>query len=206
MKSFSIVKSKFFKKYTQNNPIGSVILLFFGILTCLFICNDDEESIDLYIQKLQTLSEHKILIEQTAPLKNFYLKNDNRHPEKEHRHQIRKEFNKQKSLLKQEWETKYEMVWPTLTMTKRSSTKKLFFEAHHIIPINAGGVNQWWNITPLSPQNHKLLHASMEEKACFSHNFFEQRCYRFILKIKTMCKKNLRDAEPQLKKLRKALT
>ena len=190
MKYFSVVKSKFFKKYIRKNPIESMILLFFGILSCLFIGIDDQESIDLYIQKLQTLSEHKIFIEQTEPLKKFYLRNENRHPEKEHRHLVRKEFNKQKNSLKQEWETRYSMIWPTLTLTKKGIAKKFSFEAHHIIPINAGGINQWWNITPLSPRNHKLLHSSMEEKACFSHDFFEQKYYRFILKIKTIYQKN----------------
>ena len=190
MKYFNIMKSKFFKKYIRKNPVESIVLLFFGVLSCLFIGIDDQESIDLYIQKLQTLSEHKILIEQTVPLKNFYLRNNNKHPEKEHRYQVRKEFNKQKNSLKQEWETRYSMIWPTLTLTKKGIAKKFSFEAHHIIPINAGGINQWWNITPLSPQSHKLLHSSMEEKACFSHDFFEQKYYRFILKIKTIYQKN----------------
>lgn len=201
MKHFSVMKSKFLKKYIRKNPIESMILLFFMVLSCLFIGIDDQESIDLYIQKLQTLSEHKILIEQTVPLKNFYLKNNNKHPEKEHRHQVRKEFSKQKNSLKQEWETRYGMIWPTLTLTKKGITKKLSFEAHHVIPINAGGINQWWNITPLSPRNHKLLHSSIEEKACFSHDFFEQKYYRLILKIRTRYKNSFKEIKPKLKEL-----
>ena len=196
------MKSKFLQKYVRKNPIKSAILLFFGILSCLFIGIDDQESIDLYIQKLQTLSEHKILIEQTTSLKNFYLRNDNKHPEKEHKHQIRKEFNQKKPLLKKEWESKYKMIWPTLILTKKGIVKKFSFEAHHIIPINAGGINRWWNITPLSPRNHKLLHSSIEEKACFSHDFFEQKYYRFILKIRIMYQNGIKDIKPKLKKLK----
>lgn len=57
------------------------------------------------------------------------------------------------------------------------------YQAHHAIPINAGGVNTCWNITPLSSKNHKLLHESFEEKACFSHEFIHREFMRFILKI-----------------------
>lgn len=202
MKYFNVMKSKFLQKYVRKNPIESTILLFFGILSCLFIGIDDRESIDLYIQKLQTLSEHKILIEQTTSLKNFYLKNYNRHPEKKHRHKIRKEFNQKKSILKKEWESKYRMIWPTLILTKKGIVKKFSFEAHHIVPINAGGINRWWNITPLSPRNHKLLHSSVEEKACFSHDFFEQKYYRFILKIRIVYQNGIKDIKPKLKKLK----
>ena len=60
------------------------------------------------------------------------------------------------------------------------------YEAHHIVPINAGGINQWWNITPLSSKNHKLLHESIEEKACFSHDFIHQKVMRFILRIQML--------------------
>jgi hypothetical protein len=60
------------------------------------------------------------------------------------------------------------------------------YQAHHTIPINAGGVNIFWNITPLNSKNHKLLHNSFEEKACFSHEFFHKKFMRFILKVQTI--------------------
>jgi hypothetical protein len=57
------------------------------------------------------------------------------------------------------------------------------FEAHHVIPIHAGGINESRNISPLTSQNHYLLHESLEEKACFSHDFIRRIIIRFILKI-----------------------
>lgn len=191
MKYSDITKSKIFKKYTKENPLISIAMILFGIVLCLFAGIDDQEAINLYIQKLQTLSEHNILNQQITPLRNFYLQNNNKHPIKESRHQVRKDFNKQKSSLKKEWQMKYNIAWPMLILTKKGITKKLSFEAHHIIPINAGGINKWWNITPLSPRNHKLLHSSMEEKACFSHDFLEQKYCRFILKIEIIYKRYL---------------
>lgn len=64
--------------------------------------------------------------------------------------------------------------------------KEVSYEAHHIIPINAGGINIWWNITPLSPRNHAILHGSIEEKACFSHDFINKAFMRFLLRLQDM--------------------
>ncbi len=184
MKQVGVKKSKILDKYAKKSSVFTIILTLFGIISAFFFGIDDQEAIDLYIQKLQTLSEHKMRSEQIVPLKIFYLQNNNRHPAKNSRRKVRKEFNKSRPLLKREWETRYSMVWPTLFLTKKGVTKNFSFESHHIIPINAGGINRWWNITPLSPKNHKLLHSSMEEKACFSHDFLAQKYYRLVLKIK----------------------
>ncbi|MBO7453990.1 MAG: HNH endonuclease [Alphaproteobacteria bacterium] len=186
-----------FRKYVRKNSISSIFLMIFGAIICVFVGIDDGEAIDLYIQKLQSLSEHKIHVNQIMSIRNFYLHNNNRHPPKEHRHMTRHEFNKKKSELKQKWEAQYSMVWPKLTITKKGTTKSFAFEAHHIIPINAGGVNHWWNITPLSPRGHKLLHSSTEEKACFSHNLLEQKYLRFVLKIEGLYKKNFKNYIPK---------
>ena len=179
-----VKKSKILGKYSKKNHIFVIISVVLGIISSFFFGIDDQEAIDLYVKKLQTLSEHKIRSEQIIPLKIFYLQNNNRHPIKDSRHKMRKEFEKQKSYLKKEWQMRYDMVWPTLVLTKKGILKKFSFEAHHIVPINAGGINRWWNITPLSPRNHKILHSSMEEKACFSHDYWEQKYYRLVLKIK----------------------
>ncbi len=199
MKHLNKLLFSVFRKYVRKNSLSSIFFAILGIIVCFFIGIDDKEAIDLYIQKLQSLSEHKIHTDQITYVKNFYLCNTNRHPPKNHRHTVRQEFNKKKPSLKQKWEIKYNMVWPKLTITKKGATKSFAFEAHHIIPINAGGVNYWWNITPLSPRGHKLLHSSTEEKACFSHNFFEQKYLRFVLKIESLYKKNFKSYLPKLK-------
>ncbi len=191
--------SPIFRKYLRKGSFSSTFLVIFGAIICFFAGIDDREAIDLYLQKLQSLSEHKIHTDQIISVKSFYLHNNNRHPLQERRHSVRHEFNKQKSGLKKTWETQYHMIWPKMTITKKGITKNLSFEAHHIVPINAGGVNHWWNITPLSPRGHKLLHSSAEEKACFSHNLFEKKYLRFILKIETVYKKKFKDFLPTLK-------
>ena len=199
MKHLDKVLLSVFRKYVRKNSFSSLFLMFLGATICLFMGIDDGEAIDLYIQRIQSLSEHKIHTDQITHVKSFYLRNNNRHPSQKHRHRVRHDFNSQKSGLKQKWEMQYNMIWPKLTITKKGTAKNFAFEAHHIIPINAGGINYWWNITPLSPRGHKLLHSSMEEKACFSHNLFEQKYLRFVLKIETLYKKNFKNYFPNLK-------
>ncbi len=190
MKHFDRMLLDAFRKCVRKNSLASLSLMIFGMIICIFIGIDDREAIDQYIHKLQSLSEHKIHSDQVKGVINFYLHNNNRHPQKKHRHSVRREFNKQKTILKRNWEAQYNMVWPKLTLTKKGISKNCSFEAHHIIPINAGGINHWWNITPLSPKNHKLLHSSTEEKACFSHNIFEQKYLRLFLKFRNIYRKN----------------
>jgi len=156
-----------------------VILLLIGI--CCFIGTSDEESFDLYMNKLQTFSVHIISKEQALLVKKYYLENYDKSPNQEERHKIRKSFNSQKKKLKKEWENYYKMPWPKIV-----SKMEKVFEAHHIIAINSGGKNYRWNITPLNTKTHKLLHETLEEKACFSHNFIEMRILRFVLRMKML--------------------
>ena len=212
----------------------SPILLIISVFT--FSVNDNE-AIMLYLDKLQGLSEHKIKEEQKADVQNFYLNNENKHPNKFQRHKIRQDFNRKRNNLKTQWEAQYKIKWPTVIanygaqreikhkVASSKNTQKLSqallrkrskrdintntfysnknrnydenrkylndgytlnYQAHHIIPIYAGGINVLWNITPLSKANHKILHDSIEEHACFEHSFWKQKIIRFILKIKTV--------------------
>lgn len=181
-------------RYALSSQQNILIFLIIIPLIVFFCGVNDDESIDLYLQKLQVLSEHTIKAEQQQFVREFYYYNQYRHPLRDERHKVRREFNSKKQKLKQEWETKYRIVWPKSKITSSHPpiknmvmiVKESPYEAHHIVPINAGGINQWWNITPLSSKNHKLLHESIEEKACFSHDFIHQKVMRFILRIQVL--------------------
>lgn len=162
-----------------------LICLLSALGICIFCGTDDQESINLYMEKLQSLSEHHICREQKAAVADFYLKHSEAHPGKRRRHKTREIFNKERNYLKSQWEMKYGLKWPTESTIKRGQIKKIAYQAHHIVPINAGGVNFWWNLSPLNAQNHEQLHQSKEEKACFSHDFFQRKFYRFLLKLET---------------------
>ena len=156
------------------------------IISVFTFCIDDQEAIILYLNKLQEFSDHKISKDQKLWIQNFYLNNKNRDPLQEERHKIRKEFNSKKHKLKQEWEAYYKLKWPQVKITKKNAVTTIDFEAHHSVPINAGGINSFWNISPLTSKNHHLLHESLEEKACFSHDFVHRKFMRFILKMQTI--------------------
>ena len=40
-------------------------------------------------------------------------------------------------------------------------------QAHHIIPLKHGGVNEWWNLTPVSAQQHRRIECSRIFKSLF---------------------------------------
>jgi hypothetical protein len=179
---FPLLKRK--RKYVAFfAAIASVFLIFFEDI-------DDQTAMELYLQKLQSLSVYYMDSTQKYLVTNYYLQNKNRHPNVRYRHKIRSEFNSQKKKIKQEWCAHYSLEWPMESYqtavnngSESAAVKAQAFQAHHIVPINSGGINQWWNISPISDENHKKLHASLEEHACFSHDFILRRASRFVLKI-----------------------
>jgi hypothetical protein len=166
----------------KSNRKSLLLCVFVTFVAALFCGVDDRESMNLYLDKLQSLSEHHLQKEQKLWIENFYLNNKNRDPLRKERHKIRKEFGSKKHRMKQEWETKYNLKWPQVRLTPKNAAA-VEFEAHHVIPIHAGGINESRNISPLTSKNHHLLHESLEEKACFSHDFILRIIIRFILKI-----------------------
>lgn len=175
--------SKLFSFDISLKTIGIFLLI---IVALSFFGTGDEESINLYMKKLQVLSEHKINPDQRYKVKRFYLENKNRHPELSERKAVRAKFNSLRPYLRKQWSDQYKMIWPLITISKKNRIINQSFQAHHIVPINAGGINKWWNLTPLTPSAHKVLHSSLEEKACFAHNAIELHCYRFLLRIQDL--------------------
>jgi 5-methylcytosine-specific restriction endonuclease McrA len=135
---------------------------------------DDKASFNLYLRKLRNLSEYTLDSTQKYLVIHYYGQNYNKHPNKIRRNRVRAEFNTHKRQLQSKWSAHYAKPWPS----------KKHFHMHHIVPINAGGPNAWWNVTPLSEDNHRELHASLEEHAAFSHNAMEKKSCRLLLKIR----------------------
>ena len=175
--------------YLRRNKFSLLITGIILVFLSLIDGTNDTESIKMYMEKLQTLSEHRIDSVQEQFVVWNYVHEKNRHPNQEKRLKTRREFSKMKKELKQQWCDHYKMQWPTemkITSSGEKITKN--FEAHHIIPINAGGVNRMWNLTPLSNENHHELHSSIEEHACFSHDSLEKKSCRVALRIKIFAK------------------
>lgn len=73
-----------------------------------------------------------------------------------------------------EWEAKLGINWPTYICNKccrknnRCNHSRL--EAHHVIPLGYNGANKWWNIFPLTIDEHtgvNGIHSSAEAQAWF---------------------------------------
>lgn len=177
--------SKYKSKLLYLSGLLLIAILSFSI--------NDQEAIILYLNKTQELSDHKVHYEQKKHVQEYYINNNNKDPLKHERQQTRNDFNKKKKHLKQQWETFYKIKWPQSNIntnlkfdkknTNLNNSHIQQYEAHHIVPINSGGCNQWWNISPISSKNHHILHDSIEEKACFSHDFLHKKFVRFVLKV-----------------------
>ncbi|MDR1334329.1 MAG: hypothetical protein LBJ71_03860, partial [Holosporaceae bacterium] len=116
-----------FFRYKRKST--AFILLLASALLIFFDGVDDETSVELYLQKMQELSIHHIDNTQKYLITTYYLQNKNRHPPKPHRRKIRREFSSMKQRLRQEWSLHYSLEWPRAVG---------YFQAHHVIPINAG--------------------------------------------------------------------
>lgn len=53
-----------------------------------------------------------------------------------------RQYNSQRNNLKREWEQNTGLTWP-------KTTKGVDYQAHHVIPQQYGGPNQWWNLHPV---------------------------------------------------------
>lgn len=152
----------------------ALLLAAASFFTIFFDGIDDKTSFELYLKKLQNLSEYTVDNMQKYMTTRHYMLSPNKHPNKTHKHRTRSEFNAHKHKLQLEWSAHYAKPWPI----------KKHFHMHHIVPINAGGLNKWWNVTPLSEENHKELHSSLEEHAAFFHSALERKSYRLLLRIR----------------------
>jgi filamentous hemagglutinin len=55
---------------------------------------------------------------------------------------LQREYNSQRNNLKREWELNTGLIWP-------KTESGVDFQAHHVIPQQYGGPNQWWNLHPV---------------------------------------------------------
>ncbi len=81
-----------------------------------------------------------------------------------------------KASLIKEWEKNTNRGWPTYTKADQCRNSKECegnqLEAHHVIPLGYNGLNRWWNIFPLTMDEHtgkdEGIHSSKEARFLFS--------------------------------------
>lgn len=116
-----------------------------------------------YLKDIEQQTNRTISIEQRNLLVNWISNNSIKNLDKEITEQRRKEFNKKKKQLLSEWSKHYNEPWSTYKINVLSAkTGKVLrhvydnYDAHHIIELDYGGENEWWNMHPAAyPDAHQ---------------------------------------------------
>jgi 5-methylcytosine-specific restriction endonuclease McrA len=166
-----------------------ITFLFIYLFNCTVIFSDCYATNYSFSDYLDTID--KIVISRTEKPKSIYKKQ--REILIEHEKDIRKlNFNIENShntylerrknfdhdggreILIEEWEKELNVSWPQYTCEKccrkKTNCGHSLFEAHHIIPLGYNGQNAWWNIFPLTVEEHTGkggIHSSEEAKQMF---------------------------------------
>lgn len=163
-------------------PIFFVLLVFFS---SFLNCYADEYYFSDYLDEID-----KIVISRSQLPKSIYKKQRDmliNHEEdiRELNFNVRNSHNTylerrqsfdnggRNSLITQ-WQQELGISWPTYSCEnccrKNSNCNHNRLEAHHVIPLGYNGKNEWWNIFPLTQQEHtgkNGIHSSEEAKAWF---------------------------------------
>ncbi|CAF1048604.1 unnamed protein product [Brachionus calyciflorus] len=137
--------------YAKYNRVQKRIERYFSINF-----GKQDQNLGLFIldkkQEKKFEDQFKILKSYVSQSKIDYEKNGTiTFPSAESYQKSRKEFESKKEKLKKEWERHFNMKWPTELVNGKNRK----FEAHHIIPLEFGGANEWCNIVPLTREQHR---------------------------------------------------
>lgn len=118
-----------------------------------------------YLQDIETQTNRKISDEQRNLLINYISNSNIQNLPKSITDERRKEFNKKKKSLLTEWGNHYNTSWTKYTenLISKTSGKILRkvgnnYEAHHIIELDYGGENSWYNLHPATFYEHQNIH------------------------------------------------
>lgn len=119
-------------------------------------------------------AQRALLLAHQGDIRTLTLKKGNKDDKLYHerRHAFDREGVKYKLI--KEWESNTGASWPKYGCKAccriKGSCYHHYFEAHHVIPLGYNGTNAWWNIFPLTVEQHTGstgIHASEEAKAWF---------------------------------------
>ncbi|MEC2744246.1 T7SS effector LXG polymorphic toxin [Bacillus cereus] len=123
----------------------------------------DGELIRKYVRDIETQTNRKIPKKQMEELKSALRNTEYKKMTSSETKRYRREFNKIKNSLIDEWEKQTGQKWPTYTEDVISEkTGKILrkkgepYDAHHIIENSYRGEHEWWNIHPAKfPNEHQ---------------------------------------------------
>ena len=115
-----------------------------------------------YLREVENLTKLKVHPKQMAELKKAVKSKKYTKLSVEETEKSRKEFNKIKNSLVEEWEKETGQKWPRYDHDVLSKKGKPYikkgdkYDAHHLIENTHGGEHEWWNIHPAkNPDIHQ---------------------------------------------------
>lgn len=117
-----------------------------------------------YIKEVEDITGRKVAGKQVNELKQAIQGKEFRKLTKTEYDLHRKEWDTKRDALRVEWEKNTGQKWPTYAVSTvkdgKIETKPRPYDAHHIIKVDHGGTNEWWNIHPAHPTEHKIVHGT----------------------------------------------
>ncbi len=120
-----------------------------------------------YLDEINSISRREISDAQRKKLMEFYDSKTKHKRRKAHLESAHRKFKALKEVLRKEWREKTGVKWPTYNPSgcskeRRGICKKQgwFYHMHHIFPQSHHGPHEWWNIYPLTEDQHNKVHGS----------------------------------------------
>lgn len=145
--------------------ISSKTLTFFLIVFLSFA--PLQADFDDYLNDIEETSRRTISQAQEDKLQDFYVNGDVRQLNQRQLNQRHQAFTAyMKKTLRKEWKENTGLSWPTYQKTvlckvdgqKVCRQKKWYYDMHHVIPQSHNGPHKWWNVFPLTMNQHNSIH------------------------------------------------
>ena len=118
-----------------------------------------------YVQEIETLTKQKMPELQITELSKALRETEFAKLPTEVSDKLRDVWKNQRNNLIAEWERNTGSTWPVFKKAGEVHNGEILkndmrYEGHHIIQLNHGGPNAWWNLAPLHNLDHIKLHSS----------------------------------------------
>lgn len=120
-----------------------------------------------YLDEVEKITKKDIPQNQRELIKKALKENDYKKLESEATQMSRREFERIKTTVINEWERNTGQTWPRYTEDVVNDAGKVIrkagdrYDAHHIIEVSTNGPHEWWNIHPAHKiKEHDLIHAA----------------------------------------------
>jgi hypothetical protein len=117
-----------------------------------------------YVKEVESITGRKVPGKQVAELKDAIKGKDFKKLDQGQYNAHRKEWDSKRDFLRKEWERETGQKWPKykefVYKDGKQEVKNRPYDAHHVVKVDHGGPNTWWNIHPATPKEHGVIHGT----------------------------------------------